>query len=267
MKQTSRAVTTPIGRRATLKSPPAFHISTGTSGLPVESPVEIEINGVPRATLLCTPEAIEELAVGWSFSHGFIDAISDLATVKIKGGRVSIMLNRSLPGGHDWSGQLTAGFDAGLVRSPVLRALTPPERDQFVVPGSMILRTTDNLFEQFRDAKAANGSHFCGLHDYGNAAAMFFSDFSRHNAVDKLIGWAVLTKLTLAQSVMVLSGRISGDIVYKAMRGGIKIIVTRALPSAQAIRLAQGGGITLIGRALDSERTIYTHPWRIDRNN
>ena len=267
MKRASLAVSTPIGRRAALKAPPAFHISTGLAGLPVESPVEIEINGVPRATLLCTPEAIEELVVGWSYSQGFIDSIADLATVKIKSGRASIMLNRSLPGGHDWRGQLTAGFDAGLVRSPVLRSPTPPQRDQFIVPGSMILRTVDDLFDRFRAASAANGSHFCGLHDYGNAAAMFFADFSRHNAVDKLIGWSVLTKLALDQSVIIISGRISGDIVYKAMRGGIKIIVTRALPSAQAIRLAQGGGITLIGRALDSDRTIYTHPWRIDRNN
>src|SRR6476660_9750358 len=175
MKRAPLTVATPIGRRTSSQSPSAFHISTGLAGLPVESPLEIEINGVPQATLLCTPEAIEELVVGWSFSQGFIDSIADLATVKIKGGRASIMLNRSLPGGHDWRGLLTAGFDAGLVRSPVLRALTPPPRDQFIVPGSMVLRSTDDLFEQFRDAKAANGSHFCGLHDYGNAAAMFFS--------------------------------------------------------------------------------------------
>jgi FdhD protein len=267
MKRASLTVATPIGRRNSLQAPSAFHISTGLAGLPVESPIEIEINGVPQATLLCTPEAIEELVVGWSFSQGFIESMTDIASVKIKGDRASIMLNRSLPGGHDWRELLTAGFDAGLVRSPSLRVLTPPQRDQFIVPGSLILRTTDDLFDQFRTVRAPNGSHFCGLHDYGSAAAMVFADFSRHNAVDKLIGWSVLTKLALTESVFVISGRISGDIVYKAMRGGIKIIVTRAFPSAQAIRLAQGSGITLVGRALDNDRTIYTHPWRIDRNN
>lgn len=267
MKRAVHPVALPIGRRHPELSEPGFHISTGISGLPVESPLEIEVNGVPRATLLCTPDALEELVVGWCFSQGYVESIADLASVRLKGGRASIMLNRSLPGGHDWREQLTAGFDASLVRSPIAKLTTPPQRDGVVVPANRLIASIDDLFDRFRQSNAPLGNHFAGLHEFGSDAQMVFHDFSRHNATDKLIGWSVLTKLSLDRAALVLSGRVSSDLVYKAMRAGIKIIATRALPSAQAVRLAQGAGITIVARALDAERTIYTHPWRIDRNS
>lgn len=265
MKQAAQPIATPIGRRSHDQPKAAFQISSGIAGLPVESPLDIEINGVPQATLLCTPESLEELVVGWCFGQGFIDSIADLSRVRFKGSRATIMLNRSLPGGHDWREQLTAGFDAGLIRSPHSRTVTPPPRDGFIVSGSEVMHTVEVLFDRFRQSNAAPGIHFAGVRDLRGTSEMAFHDFSRHNAVDKLIGWSVLTMLALDQSMLVLTGRISGSIVYKALRAGIKIVASRALPSAQAIRLAQGGGMTLVGRALDPERTIYTHPWRIDR--
>jgi len=266
MKRAVHPVALPIGRRHLELSEPGFHISTGISGLPVESPLEIDVNGVPCAILLCTPDALEELVVGWCFGQSYIESIADLASVRFKGSRASIMLNRSLPGGHDWREQLAAGFDASLVRSPIARLSTPPQRDDVIVPASQLIAMIDEIFDRFRQSDAPLGNHFTGLHDLGSDARMSFHDFSRHNATDKMIGWGVLTKLALDRAVLVLSGRVSSDLVYKAMRAGIKIVATRALPSAQAVRLAQGAGIAIVARALDAERTIYTHPWRIDRN-
>ena len=267
MKRAVHPVAMPIGRRHPELPEPAFQISTGISGLPVESPLAIEVNGVPRATLLCTPEALEELVVGWCFGQGFVESVADLASVRFKSGRAAIMLNRSLPGGHDWREQLTAGFDASLARSPIAKLTTPPERDGVVVPANRLIASVNELFDRFRQSNAPLGNHFAGLHDFASDAQMIFHDFSRHNATDKLIGWGVLTKLSFERTALVLSGRISSDLVYKAMRAGIKIVATRALPSAQAVRLAQGAGITIVARALDAERTIFTHPWRIDRNH
>lgn len=267
MKRAAHPVALPIGRRHPEQTESGFKISTGISGLPVESPLEIEVNGVPRATLLCTPEALEELVVGWCFNQGFVDSIADLASVRFKGGRASVMLNRSLPGGHEWKEQLAAGFDAGLVRSPVASMMTSPRRDDVVVPANRLMTSIDDLFDRFRQSSAPLGSHFAGMADFETDARMTFHDFSRHNATDKLIGWGVLTMHPFDRAVLVLSGRVSSDLVYKAMRARIKIVATRALPSAQAVRLAQGAGIAIVARALDAERTIYTHPWRIDRNH
>jgi FdhD protein len=253
-----------IGRPVPERNKPTFEISKGISGLAVESPLAIEINGIHVGTLICTPESIEELVIGWSFGHGFLESKSDIDRVRLYRGRASVMLRRSLPGGHDWREQLNAGFDACVVRAPDTYAATPPPRDDFVLDARYIMALAAELFQRFNADPGDADLRHVGASD-GRAIMVGVRDIGRHNAFDKLVGWSVLSGSPLADLIVAINGGIGASTVHKAIRAGARILLSDGKPTVQAVKLAQSGGITLIGHAIDSRRTIYTHPWRIDR--
>ena len=97
----------------------------------------------------------------------------------------------------------------------------------------------------------------------GDLTCAVARDFSRHNAVDKAIGWSLLEGLPGGVLMLCLSGRVSADIVFKAWRAEIPLVASRALPTAEAVELAHQAGIAVVGRVLDGRRAIYTHAWRV----
>lgn len=254
-----------IGRPVPERAKPTFAISSGISGLAAESPLAIEINGIHVGTLVCTPESIEELVIGWSFGHGFLESRSDIDRVRLHRGRASVMLRRSLPGGHNWREQLNAGFDAGIVRAPDAPSTSPPLRDELVLDARYVMALTAELFQRFESQPGDSDLRHVGASD-GSSVMVGTRDIGRHNAFDKLIGWSVLSGTPLSDLIVAIDGGIGASIVHKAIRAGAHILVSDGTPTAQAVKLAQGGGITLIGHANDSRRTIYTHPWRVDRS-
>jgi FdhD protein len=88
-------------------------------------------------------------------------------------------------------------------------------------------------------------------------------DVSRHNAVDKVIGWSLLNELPRTNLLLCVSGRISADIAFKAWRAGLTIVVSRSLPTRQAVALAEAQGLTLVGGEGEAARTVFSHPWRL----
>lgn len=255
-----------IGRPVPERAKPTFAISNGISGLATESPLAIEINGIHVGTLVCTPESVEELVIGWSFGHGFLESKADIDRVRLHRGRASVMLRRSLPGGHNWREQLNAGFDAGIVRSAGSPSATPPPRDEFVLEARYVMALAAELFQRFALQPGDADLRHAGASD-GSAIMVGARDIGRHNAFDKLVGWSVLSGTSLADLLVAVNGGIGASTVHKAIRAGARMLVSDGKPTAQAVKLAQGGGITLIGRAIDAGRTIYTHPWRVDRTN
>lgn len=254
-----------IGRPMPDRNKSLFAISNGISGLSVETPLAIEINGVPVGTLVCTHESLEELVVGWSYSHGFLESRADVDRFRVQSNRASLMLRRSLPGGHDWRELLNAGFDGGsVVRAPSPTGATPPPRDEFVLDARFVLALAAELFQRFTTQPDDRGLRHVGASD-GQAVMVGARDISRHNAFDKLVGWSLLSETPLRDLIILVDGEISAATAYKAIRGGARVLIGIDKPTAQAVRLAQSAGLTLIGRAMETDRTIFTHPWRIDR--
>jgi FdhD protein len=236
--------------------------------LPEEHPVTLEINGRPVARLLCTPEHLRELGAGWVFGQGFIFEPAELGSVTARDGRISVMIDAPGPGGAGWGVLFAAGFDARHLCLPDLEELGliqlpgANSAGAWRIERNAFIRGVEAQFEAFRDVRGAGGVHQAATTD-GAVIGQPFPDLSRHNAVDKAVGSAILRGELLEGAILCVSGRISADIVLKAWRSGCSVVASRSLPTAEAVELAHLAGITLVGRVLDGRRAVYSHVWRI----
>jgi FdhD protein len=259
----------PSGDETAAGSRRAFNIRPTLDELPEEQAVTIEINGRPIAVLLCTPNGLAELAAGWVFAQGFVHHPEQLRSVTPRADRVSVMIDKPERGGQTWTSLLGAGFDARHLLTPDregigLRPLGRGDGDDraWTIGRDRFLLAIDHVFARFRDERGSGGVHHAAVAD-GDLTCAVARDVSRHNAVDKAIGWALLRRLPRSGLMLCLSGRVSADIVFKAWRAEIPLIASRALPTAEAVELAHQAGIAVVGRVLDGRRAIYTHPWRL----
>lgn len=257
--------TGPVGEIA---HPQAFNVRPELERLPEEHPLTVEINGRPVAKLLCTPHETQELGAGWVFGQGYAARAEDVRSVTVRGDRVSVMIDAPGPGGAAWKLLLAAGFDARHLCAPYLdqSGLEPlvgsDDANGWTMPRDVFLPIVAEVFQSFRDGHGAGGFHHAAASD-GHQISPPFRDVSRHNSVDKVVGWSLLRRIVRERYILCLSGRVSADIVLKAWRAGFPAIATRSLPTAEAVELARLAGITVVGRVLDGRRSVFSHPWRL----
>jgi FdhD protein len=133
------------------------------------------------------------------------------------------------------------------------------------VPAALVSELPDRL----RDSQAAfdvtGGIHATGLFDDAGDLLCVREDVGRHNAMDKVIGWAFTEGLLpLAQNVLCVSGRLSFELVQKASVAGCPILIAVGAPSSLAVELAQDRGVTLCGFVRGGRLNVYSEPWRIE---
>ena len=232
----------------------------------VEEPLEIRIGGSPVAVTMRTPGHDEELALGFALSEGLRPAGArlpdDLAanTVELDApgfdpGRLARSFYTSSSCGVCGKGALEAvAVEAARVESSLELSATLvsslPER----------LRAAQPAFE------ATGGLHATGLFDERGELLCLREDVGRHNAMDKVVGWAFRSELLpLARSVLCVSGRLSFELVQKAAIAGCPILVAVGAPSSLAVQLARDRGVTLCGFVRAGRLNVYSEPWRIVR--
>ena len=230
----------------------------------VEEPLEIRIGGRAVAVTMRTPGHDEELALGFCLSEGLRPAGAhvpdDLAanTVDVDApGFDPARLQRSF----------YTTSSCGVCGKGALEAVAvdaPRVESQLRVPLSLVAALPDRL----RDAQAAfavtGGLHATGLFDAGGSLLCAREDVGRHNAFDKVIGWAFgRGLLPLSDSLLCVSGRLSFELVQKAAVAGCPVLVAVGAPSSLAVSLAADRGITLCGFVRDGRANVYTEPWRI----
>ena len=233
-----------------------------------ETPLTIILNGEKVITLLCTPRDQECLALGFLLSEGFIRERKEIGGIDSRRkGEISITTKtkRTLPSGFSQAKVLTSGCAKGVIFSK-LEDLDPAKDlliDLRVAPSAPEVQALMHEFEKksvlFRKT---GGVHAAALASR-EKILVYFEDIGRHNAVDKVLGKCFLEETACQDKILLLSGRISSDILAKASNSGLSIIVSRSAPTGLAVRNAEKLGITLVGFARGSKMNIYSFPMRI----
>ena len=226
-----------------------------------ETPVWLEVNRKPAVTWMCTPDLLEELAVGWLHGEGYIETIADLISFRPcatdLGFWAEIAPERLEAVTQDERRRvLASGCGAVSVALADPRSLKPqPPRGD--APEVATIRT---LFKELyrRGAKydVTGGIHAAALTD-GRELLQHAEDIGRHNAVDKVIGGLLMAKRSPAGLGLLVTGRISAELAFKAARAGIAWVATPSVPSTLAVAIAKRAGVQLVGRAVSGSPQVH----------
>jgi len=243
----------------------------------VEAPLEVRLNGEPFAVIMRTPGDDEALALGFLLSESVIEGADEVAeTVSwpddALGNRINVVLT------PDATNRATAALDGrrqvamssacglcGRVTIDSLRREGAPVPIRWSVPAAILhalppsLRATQQGFDE------TGGVHAAGLFGRDGALVTSAEDVGRHNAVDKVVGRMLRERrLPLEDMLLAVSGRVSFEIVQKALIAGIPLVAAVSAPSSLAIECAEIGGLTLAAFVRDGRCNVYTHPERIE---
>jgi len=229
----------------------------------VEEPLEIRVDGKPLSVTMRTPGNDEELALGFLFGEGLIDRphgagpTKDFAanTVEVAG-----PLTRD-PGERRFYTSSSCGV-CGKGAIEQVAVDSAPITDGPLVDRGLLATLPDKLTQPAFEK--TGGLHAAGLFDAAGELLISREDVGRHNALDKVIGRALLDGLVpLSERILCVSGRLSFELVQKAAVAGAPILVGVSAPSSLAISLADDRGITLCGFARGARVNIYTRAERV----
>jgi FdhD protein len=231
----------------------------------VEEPLELRVNGRAVAVTMRTPGHDEELALGFLLSEGVQPGraapTTDLAanTIEVEApGFDPLRLERRFYTSSSCGVCGKGALEAVAVEAPRveadLRATTSVLAE---LPGR--LRAAQPTFE------TTGGLHATGLFDADGTLVCVREDVGRHNAMDKVLGWAFRDgRLPLSEAILCVSGRLSFELVQKAAVAGCPLLVAVGAPSSLAVELARDRGITLCAFVRDGRVNVYSEPWRVE---
>jgi FdhD protein len=235
---------------------------TEPDAVAVEEPLEIRIGGQALAVTMRTPGHDEELALGFCLSEGVAATAAalpaDLAanTVEVEARE----FDRSRVQRSFYTSSSCGVCGKGALEAVAVEAERVASR--LTVPATLVAELPGRLRQPAFDA--TGGLHATGLFDERGRLVCLREDVGRHNAMDKVIGWAFLQgRLPLADSILCLSGRLSFELVQKAAVAGCPVLVAVGAPSSLAVELARDRGITLCGFVREGRVNVYTEPWRV----
>jgi FdhD protein len=231
----------------------------------VEEPLEIRIGGTPVAVTMRTPGHDEELALGFCLSEGLRPSAAclpdDLAANAVEvdaPGFDPARLQRSF-----YTSSSCGVCGKGALEAVAVEA--PRVESQLRVPLALVAALPDRLREAQAAFAVTGGLHATGLFSSAGELLAAREDVGRHNAMDKVVGWAFREGLLpLAEQLLCVSGRLSFELVQKAAVAGCPILVAVGAPSSLAVELAADRGVTLCGFVRGGAANVYTEPWRIE---
>lgn len=205
-----------------------------------ETPLHLEIPGVMARTLYCSPSEQRELVVGHLYTQGYIRGMEDILFLEL---------------------DLEAN-SARVTRKETAQARCQKSPKNLVFDPQILLTNQQKFYDQSVLQKATAGTHRCALCD---DSGTYFAciDISRHNALDKLTGKALMEGVSLEDKYILTSGRIPMDMILKAASIGIPMIVSRSTPTIAAVETARKAGITLLGFSRENRFNIYSASHRL----
>ncbi|APH43566.1 sufurtransferase FdhD [Microbacterium sp. 1.5R] len=250
--------------------------------LAVEEPLEIRVAGSPLAVTMRTPGHDVELAAGFLVSEGIIAQAEDFHSAIHCGGPgtggqentynvldISLAHGVALPD-PEVARRFYTTSSCGVCGKASIDAVRTVSRhpvsvDDVQVGAEQIASFPDRLRAEQAAFDKTGGLHAAALFDADSGELLVLrEDVGRHNAVDKVVGWALLNdRLPLRRQILQVSGRASFELVQKAAMAGIPLLSAVSAPSSLAAELAEEAGVTLIGFVRGRSMNIYTHAHRV----
>ena len=224
----------------------------------VEETVELFVNNTRIASILTSPGKLEQLAVGYLVSEGFVGAASDIRDVGIDNENriyVEITQNDHFDMGFEIRSSGCIGFNRKNTMDVKVESDSHFHPD--IIQGSLYYLESE-IYQETRGTHAA-----CIIDRQGDCIACAI-DVGRHNAVDKAIGQAIMDGFNPGEHYILSTGRQPAGMVMKAARSGIPMVVTKAAPLNSGIETALCTGICLVGFAIPGSMMVFSNQWRID---
>lgn len=241
-------------------------VENATQDIATEIPFTITVHEMEIATLLCSPVDLKELAYGFLYTSGFIKSAADVLSFSLDATRwIAAVETASPPDPSHMDKRLyTSGCGKGVMYAHINEiAFRKPIQNTMTVSDETIQALAHWLQHSSDVYRTTGGIHTAALSIRGETPVVHFDDIGRHNAVDKVIGSALIQSIDGTQAILISSGRTSSEILHKARTCAVPIILSRGAPTHQAVLRARDMGITLIGFARGGNFTIYSHEKRI----
>ncbi|MCZ2258338.1 formate dehydrogenase accessory sulfurtransferase FdhD [Sporosarcina sp. G11-34] len=245
------------------------HFEQIQDSIVVEHPVTIKINGNEFMTIVCTPEYIEDMVVGFLASERVIGKYEEIKKVWVQEelGFVHIETDKLYPFYEklhskryitSCCGMGRQGFvfanDALTAKKMTSTSVTLTPEECFT-----LMKEMDDSAEMFHHTGGVHNASLCDQ----NGIVLSRMDIGRHNALDKIYGYCLKHNISVHNKVIVFSGRISSEILLKVAKIGCEIILSKSAPTNLALELAEELGITTVGFIRNNSFNLYTHPERI----
>jgi FdhD protein len=268
-------------RRVTRVTLDSGHTTGRADLLAAEEPLGIRIGGQAANLTMRTPGDDIDLATGFLLTEGIVAAPEDIAAIRICSGEqcghgehegMGNIADVTLRAGTDWrapSRNFLTTSACGVCGKASIDDLRAASRydlheDQVRVSAAVLAALPDRLRDAQRIFEHTGGLHAAGLFSADGDLLTVREDVGRHNAVDKVLGWALRGgRLPLSGSVLLVSGRASFELVQKAVMAGVPILAAVSAPSSLAAELAAETGLTLVGFLRGRSMNVYAGPERV----
>ena len=239
-----------------------------------EEPLEIRVEGRSVAVVMRTPGHDEELAAGFLVSEGVVQSPRDIlevsqcpSTGNSMGNIVDVLLGGAVVNWDSLTRHVFSASSCGLCGKTSIESVFqqfPAVKGGWQVSPALIASLPDKLRAAQETFSKTGGLHASGLFDLEGNLLVLREDVGRHNALDKILGHALMHGLLpLDRHILLVSGRVSFEIIQKALAGGIALVAAISAPSSLAVDFAQEANQTLIGFLRGETMNVYTHPQRI----
>jgi FdhD protein len=229
-----------------------------------EVPLTIEVNGDELATLLCSPDHLENLVTGFLFTSGVISDSRALKSLVIDTERFNARAEIEDDGSEFvFKRVYTSGCGKGVIFHNPMDVIHKTRLEEgFVLRAAEISWLMKEFIKGSPEHTKTRGVHSGALASRGRIL-IFRDDIGRHNALDKVIGEALTKGLDFAETIMFTTGRISSEILSKALRCRIPVLAALGSPTNQAVKLARVVNLTLVGQVKGSRMDVYSGEARL----
>jgi len=236
----------------------------------VEDRIELYINNEHYAVFSFSPSQIKELVVGHLLTEGIIDKPEEVQSLETSKGRAYVQLSKKAKLRRSEKPRIIlteCGNGVGKIPPDLWMKTGIFKNSPSVRLNSQtILKAVETLNSQACMYRKTGGTHASALLDENGKVLAFSEDIGRHNAIDKVVGKAALEGSDFKRTLLASTGRLTSEMVMKAARVGIPVVVSISAPTDKGIKIAEMVGLTLVGFARGGRFNIYTYSGRIRKN-